>query len=133
MADEYRRVHPTDVETLLISGSVDFSTPAQFAAQEILPSLKNGRQVIIAEQGQTDDFWNFQSAARERLLTSFFDTGLADDSLYVYLPMDFHLAMSFPLLAKIMLTGGSLLVPVLAIVLGLIIRRIRRGGTAPQK
>jgi pimeloyl-ACP methyl ester carboxylesterase len=132
MDESYRQVHPTDVETLLISGSVDFSTPAQFATRELLPYLKNGRQVILAEQGHTDDFWQFQPEARERLLTSFFDTGQADDSLYVYIPMDFKPAMSFPLLAKIMLGAGLLLILVPAIVLGMIIRRIRRRAIAPR-
>lgn len=43
MDDEYRQVRPSDVATLRISGSIDFSTPAQFAQQELLPSLHKGR------------------------------------------------------------------------------------------
>ena len=115
MADEYRKVNPSDVETLLVSGSIDFSTPAQFAEQELLPSLSNGKHVVIAEQGHVQDFWSFQHAASQRLLTSFFDTGIADDSLYTYLPMDFKPAMSFPLLAKILLGTGVLLIVALGL------------------
>jgi pimeloyl-ACP methyl ester carboxylesterase len=126
MDDEFRQVHPSDVETLLISGSVDFSTPAQFAQQELLPSLNKGGHVVIAEQGHVQDFWSFQSKARERLLASFFDTGTADDSLYTYLPMDFKPAMSFPILAKILLGTGVLIIVALGFAVWRIIRRIRR-------
>ncbi len=41
---EFRKPHQSDVETLLLSGSVDFSTPPEFATKELLPYLKNGRQ-----------------------------------------------------------------------------------------
>ena len=123
MAAEYRQVHPTDVQTLLISGSVDFSSPAQFARDELLPSLRNGKQVILAERGHTNDFWVFQPEAAERLLTSFFDTGGADDSLFTYLPMDFKPAMRFPMLAKILLGTGVLLILGLGLAIGRIFRR----------
>jgi hypothetical protein len=114
------------VETLLVSGSVDISTPPQFAEQELLPALKNGRHVIIAEQGHTQDFWQSQSAAGERLLTSFFDTGVADDSLYEYLPMNFKPAMSFPLLAKILLATAAMLIVLLGLAVWITVRRIHR-------
>ena len=110
IADQYRRVQPTDVETLLVGGTVDFSTPAQFATNEQLPSLSHGQQVVIAEQGHVGDFWGFQPEARQRLLTSFYDTGTADASLYKYLPMDFKPAMRFPLLAKVLVAVSILLV-----------------------
>jgi pimeloyl-ACP methyl ester carboxylesterase len=125
MDEAYRRAVPTDVETLLVSGSVDFSTPAQFATQDLLPGLRNGRQVILAEQGHTEDFWQFLPAAAQRLLTSFFDTGEADDSLYAYLTMDFQPAVRFPVLAKILLAAVVLLIVVLELAIWWIVRRIR--------
>jgi pimeloyl-ACP methyl ester carboxylesterase len=126
MPEEYRQAHPTDVETLLVSGSIDFSTPARFAEQELLPFLNRGRHVVIAEQGHTGDFWGFQRAAAERLLTSFYDTGTADDSLYTTLPMDFKPAMRFPILAKILLGTGVLLLAALGWAAWRFVRRIRR-------
>ena len=130
MDEQYRTVQPTDVQTLLISGSIDFSTPAQFAEQELLPSLHNGQSVVIAEQGHTGDFWSFQSEARRRLLTSFFDTGLADDSLYTTLPMDFKPAMRFPVLAKVLVAVGFLLAIGLVWAVWAIVRRLVRGRAA---
>lgn len=126
MADELRHVHPSDVETLLVSGSVDFSTPAEAATRELLPFLSRGRQVLLRERGHTGDFWGFQHKAAERLLTSFYDTGVADDSLYTYLPMDFRPSTRFPVLAKLLLGSGVLLVVLLAGTSWLVVRRFRR-------
>jgi pimeloyl-ACP methyl ester carboxylesterase len=137
--DELRRVHRSDVETLLVSGSIDFSTPADIATRELLPSLSRGRQVILSERGHVADFWHFQPAAAERLVTSFYDTGAADDSRYAYLPMDFTPALRFPMLAKILLGTGVLLVVALGAAFAAIARRARsawharaaRGETIP--
>jgi pimeloyl-ACP methyl ester carboxylesterase len=35
--EKYLHAQPTDVETLLVSGNIDFSTPPQFAAEQLLP------------------------------------------------------------------------------------------------
>jgi pimeloyl-ACP methyl ester carboxylesterase len=124
-----RRAHPSDVETLLVSGSVDFSTPPQFATDELLPYLSRGQQVILAEMGHTQDVWSVQPEATERLLTSFYDTGVADDSLYTYVPMSFEVGLGFPLLAKIAV-GVLLLVVVAGIAAArFAIRRVRRRPT----
>jgi hypothetical protein len=130
MADEYRQVHPTDVETLLISGSVDFSTPAQFAEQELLPSLRQGQHVVIADQGHVGDFWGFQPEARQRLLTSFYDTGAADASLYTTLPMNFKPAIRFPTIAKIIVVVSVLLIFGLVWAGWAMLRQLSRPNTA---
>lgn len=126
MPDSYRQVQPTDISTLLISGSVDFSTPPEFATQELLPSLRNGKHVLLSEQGHVGDFWTSQPQAAERMLTSFFATGAADDSLYAYQPMDFKPAIRFPLLAKILLGTGILPLIALGWAISGILRRTRR-------
>jgi pimeloyl-ACP methyl ester carboxylesterase len=107
---ELRRVQPSDVETLLVSGSVDFSTPPQYATAELLPALRHGQQVMVTEAGHTGDLFGLQPAAIERLLTSFYDTGVADASLFTYLPMDFRVGLGFPRLAKLLAGAGLLLV-----------------------
>ncbi len=91
-----------------------------------MPSLKNGRHVIISEQGHTGDFWGFQPEARQRLLTSFYDTGTADASLYTTLPMDFKPSMQFPVLAKVMVALGVLIISGLVLSVWGIIRRVWR-------
>ena len=133
IADEYRQVQPSDVETLLVSGSVDFSTPALFAQQELLPSLKKGQHVVIAEQGHVGDFWGFQPAARQRLLTSFYDTGTADASLYKYLPMDFKPSIRFPTVAKLLAIGSMLLLFGLGWAAWTSLHRLARRKASPAK
>jgi pimeloyl-ACP methyl ester carboxylesterase len=124
--EELRRVQPSDVEMLLVSGSIDFSTPAQVARDELLPYLSNGRQVILSEFGHTGDVWSLQPEATIRLLTSFFETGRPDDSLFTYQPMDFHVGLGYPEILKLALAA------VVAVLLGLtatawfIVRKIRR-------
>jgi hypothetical protein len=124
--DEYRKVQHSSVETLLLSGSIDFSTPADYATHELLPQLSNGKQIILAEMGHTHDLWNVQRPATIRLLTSFYDTGITDDSLFTYTPMDFQVSWGFPKLAKIVLVFVLLIVLGMTGLVRVIIRRIRR-------
>jgi pimeloyl-ACP methyl ester carboxylesterase len=111
---EYLQVQPTDIETLLISGSIDFSTPPQFATEELLPYLSNGEQVILKDLGHTGSFWSSQPEARAHMLNTFFDTGQVDASLYTYQPLDFDVGLGWPGLAKALL--GILLVVIVIVV-----------------
>lgn len=131
---EYQKTRPTDVETLLISGSVDFTTPAELAAGELLPALPHGHQVILAELGHTTDFWRYQPEANRRLLTAFFDHGRIDTSLYTTHKVDFQPGMlSMPNIAKILasvLTGLTLAAA--ALLAGMTRRVRRRRGFGPR-
>ncbi len=126
MPDEFREVQPTKVETLLVSGSIDYSTPPQFAAEELLPALSNGDQVILSEFGHFGDVWGFQTDATRHLLVTFFDTGEVDDSLFSYQPMDFHVELGFPAMAKIALAIVLVVITGLVVFVRLIVRRVRR-------
>ncbi|MCP4417572.1 MAG: alpha/beta hydrolase [Chloroflexi bacterium] len=125
---EFSQVQPTDVEMLLISGNIDFSTPAEYATNELLPHLSNGTQVILKEVGHVGDVYSVQPEATMRLLTSFYDTGVADDSLFTYAPMDFQPQASFPKMAKIGLGVVVLGIPLLLLGGWWLIRRIRKGN-----
>ena len=116
----------SEVPTLLVSGTVDFSTPVKVATEELLPSLPNGRQVVLAEFGHTADLWKVNPRATERLLTSFFDTGVADSSLYRYVPMDFQASPRLPMLAKLLLGFLSTLVLGLVAAAWLAVRWVQR-------
>jgi hypothetical protein len=105
---------------------VDFSTPAQYATDELLPTLSKGQQVIVAEAGHTGDLFGLQPAATEWLLTSFYDTGLADASLFTYLPMNFRVGLGFPLLAKLLAGAGLVLITGIAAGLFWVLRWRRR-------
>ncbi len=87
--DAYREVRTSEVETLMVSGTVDFSTPME-AATSLEPFLPNGHHVILPELGHSMDFWNDQPDAAQRLLTNFYATGDVDDSLFTHQPVDFQ-------------------------------------------
>jgi pimeloyl-ACP methyl ester carboxylesterase len=123
---EYRQVQPSDVETLLVSGSVDGTTPARYATDELLPSLINGKQVILSEFGHVDDVWDLQPEATMHLLTTFYDSGMADDSLFTYQPMDFDVGLGFPLMAKILLAAVVLALIGLVLLVRFVMRWLRR-------
>jgi hypothetical protein len=114
------------VETLLVSGNIDATTPAQWATEELLPSLKNGQQVILSEFGHTDDVWGLQPEATVHLLTTFYDTGEVDESLFTYQPMDFDVGLGFPAMAKIVLAVVVLIIGGLVVLAWFIVRRVRR-------
>lgn len=124
--ESFRQVQPSDVETLLVSGSIDFNTPAQFARDDLLPSLSNGRQVIVSEAGHVADLLNLQPEALKRLVTSFYDTGVADDSLFVYKPVSFEPSIRTSVIAKL-LVAAMIVIPAL-VVWGVVsvARRIRK-------
>ena len=126
VSEEYRQVQPSDAETLLVSGSIDFDTPAQFAAEELLPSLSSGQQVIVSEYGHVSDILRHQPEALEHLLTSFYDTGTADDSLYTYQAVDFHVGFSYPVQAKIGVAVIVLLIAGVVAAAWFIVRRVRQ-------
>jgi len=119
-------VQTSDVETLLVSGSVDGTTPARYATEELLPSLSNGRQVILSEFGHVADVWSLQPEATMRLLTTFYDTGVADDSLFTYQPMNFDVSLGFPAIAKLVLAAIVLIVVLVVALVWFIIARRRK-------
>jgi hypothetical protein len=99
--DAYRRVRTSTVETLLIGGEVDTSTPPQNATKQLLPYLPNGHQVILPALGHTASFFAEQPEAGSRLINTFFDSGEVDQSLYQQQSVDFTPERTLTALAKI--------------------------------
>lgn len=126
LPEKFRTPQPSDVETLLLSGSVDFSTPAEFATRELLPYLKNGRQVIVSECGHVNDVLYVKPYNSRLLLTSFYNTGVVDESMNSYVPMDFSVSWSFPTIAKTALGTIVFVGLVLVVVVVWLIRKYRK-------
>ena len=99
-ADEYNGVRTSGVETLLIGGTLDFSTPPQGATKELLPHLPNGRQVVLDGFGHSTDFWTYQQQAGNRLISTFLESGQVDDSLYKPADVSFTPDVTHAALAK---------------------------------
>jgi pimeloyl-ACP methyl ester carboxylesterase len=126
---EYSQMRPSQVETLLISGELDFATPPQVATQELLPYLPNGHQVVLPGFGHAISFWKEQSNAGTHLINTFFASGRVDDSLYTPAKVDFNPRVTDTLVAKIVL-GSMVALACLALlgVLGMAIRLWGRGA-----
>jgi pimeloyl-ACP methyl ester carboxylesterase len=120
--DEYRTARPSSVETLMLSGTLDVSTPAQNARIQLLPLLENGEQIVLSEFAHTGDLYYLQREATRHLLTTFFATGKVDASLYTPNTVNFEPSWGFPLIAKLAVGGA-----VVAVIIGLFLLRIFYG------
>jgi pimeloyl-ACP methyl ester carboxylesterase len=108
IAARYRAMQTSVVETLILSGSVDFSTPPVNVTERLMPYLPNGRHLVLEEMGHIVDLWYLEPAATHRIVTTFLATGVPDTSLATYVPMDFEVRWGYPLLAKLVV-GGTML------------------------
>jgi hypothetical protein len=127
-SDEYTKVPDSNVETLLVNGTLDFATPAKFGIQELLPHLRNGRKVVLAELGHSDTFWTYQPNASTRLLNTYFDTGRVDTSLYTPAKVDFTPEVTHTALGKGFAAALFGLPVIVIFSLLLMRRRVRRRG-----
>ena len=129
----FSHLPPSDVETLLIGGALDVSTPPRVAEVELLPTLSHGHQVILPWMGHTLSFFANQPEAGSHLINTFYDTGGVDDSLYRVEEIDFTPETTLGGLAKTVvgvLVGAAVLA---MLSLLLMARRVRRrGGFGPK-
>jgi pimeloyl-ACP methyl ester carboxylesterase len=131
--NEYTRVRDSNVETLLIGGTLDLATPAVNATRDLLPHLRNGHQVVLSELGHTTDFWTYQPDAGSRLINAFLDRGKVDDSLYESARVDLTPEVTQTALAKGF--AGTMVGLALLAVLSLLgmARRVHRRGRFGRK
>ncbi len=123
--ENLRNFQESNVEMLLVNGTLDFSTPPT-ALEEARPYYHKAQMVLLPEFSHVGDEYTLQQGAFERLITSYYDTGVGDASLYVYQPLSFKPAMSLALMAKL-LAGATIVLPALLILgVALVVRRIRR-------
>lgn len=130
ISDELREFQESDVEMLLINGTLDFSTPP-YALDEAKPYFHNAQMVVLAEFSHVYDVLTLQPQAFERLITSYYDTGVGDDSLYVYEPLSFEPGMSLVTMAKVLVGGVAALLALLIPGVVVIVSRIRVARRAP--
>ena len=110
----------------MLSGTLDVSTPAQNARDQLLPVLENGEQVVLSEFAHTGDLYFLQREATRHLLTTFFATGEVDDSLYEPNTVNFEPSWGLPLIAKLVVGGAALVLVFVFLLLFLLVRLVRR-------
>jgi pimeloyl-ACP methyl ester carboxylesterase len=81
----------TPVQTLLLHGTVDFSSPPEYAQNELPVRFPNGRLVMLRELGHNDIIVN-QVEAFRRLMEAFFARGEVDTTLFHEAPMIFQVS-----------------------------------------
>ncbi len=123
--NDLREFRESNVQMLLVNGTVDFSTPPT-DLDEARPYYHKAQMVLLPEFSHVGDEYTLQPEAFERLITSYYDTGVADDSLYVYEPLSFKPGMSLTVIAKLLVAAIVLLPALLILGAVLVVRRIRR-------
>jgi len=83
----YDAMQPSAIETLVVSGNLDFSTPVFQSAEEMMPMLARGHHVVLADSGHARSFWSIQPEARATLLRGFLADGRVDASGYAHQPI----------------------------------------------
>jgi len=131
--NQYTSVPNSNIPTLLIGGTLDFETPAQNATEELLPHLPNGHQVILSGLGHVDDFFSYEPSASTRLLTTFYDTGQVDTSLYTPNKVNFTPPTTQTSIAKDILGAVIGVIVLAALALLWIALRVRKHGSAGSK
>jgi uncharacterized membrane protein YdfJ with MMPL/SSD domain/pimeloyl-ACP methyl ester carboxylesterase len=124
-SNEYTEVRDSNVPTLLVNGTLDFATPPRFGVQELLPHLRNGKKVLLAEMGHSGTFWSYEPKASTRLLNTYFDSGKVDTSLYTPAKVDFTPDVGHTGLGK-GFAGTFYGLPVIALLSLLLLRRRSR-------
>lgn len=76
---EYTTCKPTDKETLIISGNLDFRTPPSIVDKELMPFLKNGKHIILENMSHTDILSNTMKS--QIFLQQYFDEGIVNNEL----------------------------------------------------
>jgi len=83
--------------------------------------------ILLPEFSHTGDvLYALQPEAFERLVTSYYDTGVADDSLYVYQPLSFEPNISLTLMAKLLVAAMVVLPALVILGILLVVRRVRQ-------
>jgi len=130
--EQYRKLQHSDVEILLLSGSIDVGTPTRYAVRDLLPYLKNGHHVILKGRGHMDLEWPNPEAS-QRLISSFYKTGVPDESLNTPVPVNFTVRWGFPILAKFFATILILIILALIIIIYFTKRKVRKRNKKHSK
>lgn len=109
---EYLSPQPTAVNTLMINGTIDFSTPYQNAERELLPLYENGHLVKLEGLGHLNDVYANQPEALDHLVSTYLLHGKVDASKFQPRGIDIEAGVNLPAIMKALVAG---------IVLGVII------------
>lgn len=82
--DEYKKCRRSESEILIISGDLDFRTPADITNRELMPFLKNGKHVVLKNMSHSDILLNVMKS--QDFLYQYFEFGKVDESMISLIP-----------------------------------------------
>lgn len=77
--ESFTKCQKSDCETLVISGDLDFRTPAYIVNQELMPFLPNGKHIILKNMSHTDILMNVMK--NQDFLYYYFEKGEVHQNL----------------------------------------------------
>ena len=83
--DEYKKCRVSEDEVLVISGDLDFRTPADITNRELMPFLKNGKHIVLKNMSHSDILLNVMKS--QDFLYQYFESGIVDESLIRSVPV----------------------------------------------
>ncbi len=128
ISPDLRELQESNVDMLLVNGTVDVGTPST-DMDEARPFYHKAQMVLLPEFSHTGDVTTLQPQAFQRLITSYYDTGVADSSLYVYQPLSFQPQISLTLIAKLLVAAALVLPVLLLLAVVWVLWRVRRRRT----
>lgn len=129
---DLREFQESDVEMLLVNGTVDFSTPPN-ALDEARDYYHKAQMVLLPEFSHVEDVYTLQPEAFERLITSYYDAGVADSSLFVYQPLSFEPSLKLTVVAKVLVATMVVLPAMIILGIVLLVRRVRKNRSVISK
>lgn len=82
--EEYKVCRASEAEVLVISGDLDFRTPANITNRELMPFLKNGKHVILQNMSHSDILLTVMKS--QDFLFQYFALGKVDEALIAPAP-----------------------------------------------
>lgn len=116
---DMRVLHESDVDMLIVNGSLDFSTPAT-AIEEAKPYWNNAKFVVLKNFGHISNVENLQPEAFQHLIKNYLELGQVDASHFKENSISFTPKVGTAVMAKIMLG----VVAFLLLALGLLINKL---------
>ncbi len=96
------RTDVSPVETLVLNGGLDVSSPLEYARQNLMPRLARGHLIVLNTMGH-NDLYNLQEDAYRHTLARWLTEGVVDTSRFIDVPVDLTARPTFGDLARKML------------------------------
>lgn len=105
---DMRVLHESNVDMLIVNGSLDFSTPPT-AIEEAKPYWHSAKFVLLKNFGHVSDVENLQPEAFRRLIKTYYETGDVDASMYENNNIPFTPGLTLSILGKLLVGALMLL------------------------